>query len=276
MGEVRKRIRASRIMFYAITITYAFISIFPFIWAIYGSLKTRQDSSYAIVSLSRLVLSNYPEVFRKIGMLTYYKNSIIVAFFVTVGNLIINTLAGYALARIKFPGRNIFFLLVLGIMMIPPQILLIPNFVTLKDFGWINTYQGLIVPFLFNSFYIFMMRQFFLQFPVELEEAAFIDGMSRGGIFLKIAVPLVKPALAAQAIMVFVNSWNNFLWPNLIATKKNMFTLPVGLAQLQQQYRSFQNEIMTGVVCLAVPMIIVFLIFQRYIIENIATAGIKA
>jgi multiple sugar transport system permease protein len=254
---------------------YAFIAILPFIWSFYSSFRTAGDVNKINISFKNLSLDNYLYIFEMLPIGRYYINSIVVAAIVTIGNLIINSLAGYAFARIKFPGKNAFFLIVLGIMMIPGQVLMIPTFVMLSKFGWLNSYIGLTVPFLFNSFYIFMMRQFFLALPTELEEAAFIDGMSRGGIFFKIALPLVKPALATQAIGLFIGNWNSFLWPSLIATKKEWFTLPVGLGDLEFRYFSFQNQVMAGTMYLTIPIVIIFLILQKYIVQNIATSGLK-
>lgn len=270
-----KRSLIFKSVFYTLTMGYAFIAILPFIWSFYSSFRTAGDVNKINISFKNLSLDNYLYIFEMLPIGRYYINSIVVAAIVTIGNLIINSLAGYAFARIKFPGKNAFFLIVLGIMMIPGQVLMIPTFVMLSKFGWLNSYIGLTVPFLFNSFYIFMMRQFFLALPTELEEAAFIDGMSRGGIFFKIALPLVKPALATQAIGLFIGNWNSFLWPSLIATKKEWFTLPVGLGDLEFRYFSFQNQVMAGTMYLTIPIVIIFLILQKYIVQNIATSGLK-
>ena len=159
--------------------------------------------------------------------------------------------------------------------MIPGQITMIPQYILLNKLGLVNNYGGLIIPFLFNAFNVFMMRQFFLSFPKDLEEAAEIDGLSRFGIFFKVALPLAKPALTTITIMSFMGSWNNFLMPNLLITSREMYTLPVGMASLNSQYYSFPNQTMAGAMLLSLPMIVMFLICQRYFIQSVATSGIK-
>lgn len=265
----------SKALFYTIASTYAFIAIMPFLWSFYSSLRTAEDVNKINISFNNLSLNNYIYILHALPISRYYINSIIVAAIVTIGNLLINSLAGYAFARINFPFKNSIFMIILGTMMIPGQVLMVPVFVMLSKLGWLNSYLGLTVPFLFSSFFIFMMRQFFMALPVELEEAAFIDGMNRGDIFFKIALPLVKPALATQAIGLFIGNWNSFLWPSLIATRKEWFTLPVGLGDLEFRYFSFQNQVMAGTMYLTIPIIIMFLFLQRYIIQNISTSGLK-
>ncbi|WP_043883934.1 carbohydrate ABC transporter permease, partial [Caldanaerobacter subterraneus] len=183
--------------------------------------------------------------------------------------------AGYALARINFPGRNFLFLLVLALMMIPGQVVMVPTYILLSKLGWVNTYMGLTIPFLTSNFGIFLMRQFFLTIPRELEEAATIDGMSRFGIFFKIVLPLAKPALATQFIFMFTGNWNSFLWPSLLTSSDDMYTLPVGLNSFYGQYYQFWNQVMAGAILLTLPTIVIFLIFQRYFVRGIATTGLK-
>ncbi|MBE3578689.1 MAG: carbohydrate ABC transporter permease, partial [Caldanaerobacter subterraneus] len=197
------------------------------------------------------------------------------AAIVTFGNMLFNSMAGYALARINFPGRNFLFLLVLALMMIPGQVVMVPTYILLSKLGWVNTYMGLTIPFLTSNFGIFLMRQFFLTIPRELEEAATIDGMSRFGIFFKIVLPLAKPALATQFIFMFTGNWNSFLWPSLLTSSDDMYTLPVGLNSFYGQYYQFWNQVMAGAILLTLPTIVIFLIFQRYFVRGIATTGLK-
>ncbi|SKA78640.1 carbohydrate ABC transporter membrane protein 2, CUT1 family [Caloramator quimbayensis] len=275
MNQNSSKINMSKVIFYIITISYALIAIMPFIWSFYSSFRTPEDVNKINISFKNLSMMNYKYIFTNLPIGRYYLNSVIVAAIVTVGNLLINSMAGYAFARLEFAGKDIMFMIVLGIMMIPGQVLMVPTFVMLSKLNWLNSFRGLTIPFLFSSFYIFMMRQFFMSIPKDLEEAAFIDGMSRGGIFFKIALPLVKPALSTQAIGLFIGNWNAFLWPSLIATKKEWFTLPVGLGDLEFRYFSFQNQVMAGTMCLTIPIIIMFLVLQKYIIENSTTSGMK-
>lgn len=263
-------------LFYIVAIGYGLISLFPFIWGFYSSFKPARESFKFFVNPNHLVLENYLNIFKllKVGM--YYKNSIIVAIIVVTCSLLINSLAGYSLARIRFPGRELIFIVILGVIMIPGQVLLVPIYVMLAKINWLNSYLGLTIPFVFSSVYIFMMRQFFRDLPVEMEEAAFIDGMGRPGIFFKIALPLVKPALATQAIFLFIGSWNSFLWPSIISTKREMFTITVGLYGAKQAYPSLHSQLMAAAMLMSLPTIAVFLIFQKFIIKGISTAGIKA
>ncbi|MBA4544343.1 MULTISPECIES: carbohydrate ABC transporter permease [Thermoactinomyces] len=269
--------RAARIFLYIIAIGYACITLFPFLWSFFTSLKLTPDTNKWWVPVSRLTMENYTNLIfsHEYPFFQWFINSLIVAAVVTVGNLIINSMAGFALARIPFRGRSFLFYLVLGIMMIPPQVILVPIYILLSKLNWVDTYYGLTIPWMVNSFGIFLMRQFFLSIPRELEEAGFIDGLSRWGVFWKIILPLSKPALATQTIFIFMGNWNSFMWPNLLASSEEMYTLPVGLSTLYGEYNAFWNHILAGTMIMTIPIIIVFLIFQRHFIRGIATTGIK-
>lgn len=256
-------------------IGYAAMTLIPFLWSIYTSLKTTPDMDKLWVPLQHLTFANYSYIVEKFPFFQWFLNSILIASAVTLGNLFFNTLAGYALARIPFPGRSVVFYIVLAVMMVPGQVTMIPVYIMLANLGLINTYWGLILPFLVQSFGIFLMRQFFLALPRELEEAATIDGLSRWGIFMRIALPLAKPALAAQTIFMFLGNWNSFMWPSLLASSEDMYTLPVGLNSFHWQYVAYWNQDLAGTMYMTIPMLIVFLIFQKWFIKGIATTGIK-
>lgn len=264
-----------KFLFYFLTIGYACIALFPFFWAFYTSLRPTKEAFKLNFDFSGLSFDTYINLIEKNDVLKWYFNSIFIAVCVTILGVVLSTMAGYALARINFKGRNVVFMTILGIMMIPGQITMIPQYMLLNKFNFVNTYTGLIIPFVFNAFNIFMMRQFFLSFPISLEEAAEIDGLNRFGIFFKIALPLAKPAVTTITIMTFMGSWNNFLMPNLLITSRDMYTLPVGMASLNSQYFSFPNQTMAGAMLLSIPMIILFLICQRYFIEGVTSSGIK-
>jgi multiple sugar transport system permease protein len=184
-------------------------------------------------------------------------------------------MAGYALARINFMGKQLWFFLILAVLMVPSQITLIPSYLILKNFGWLNSYQGLIIPNIVNATFIFMMRQFFLNFPKELEEAATLDGLSRGEMFVSIVLPLAKPALAAQAIFIFMGAWNNFLMPLVILSDPDMFTLPLGLNSFKGQYISYWNYIMAASMVLTLPALLIYAFFNRYFIQGVTFTGGK-
>jgi len=182
-------------------------------------------------------------------------------------------MTGYALSRVNFLGRRFCFFIIFAVLAVPAQITLIPTFLILKAFGWLNSYQGMIVPSMVNATFIFMMRQFFRHFPQELEEAAKLDGLSNLEIFQQIVLPLAKPALAAQAVFVFMGSWNNFLLPLVVLFDPEMFTLPLGLNTFKGQYISYWNYIMDASVMLTVPMLFIYIFFHRYLIQGITFTG---
>ncbi|MGM9986952.1 MAG: carbohydrate ABC transporter permease [Bacillaceae bacterium] len=266
---------SGKTFFYIVTIGYAIIALFPFAWSIYTSLRPTTEAFKMNLDFSNLSLDSYKEMLTNLPILRWYFNSTVVAVAVTLLSVMVNSMAGYALARIKFPGRNVMFFVIVGVMMIPAQITMIPTYMILSKMELVNTYTGLIIPFIFSAFNVYMMRQFFLSLPVSLEEAAELDGMTRLQIFFKIALPLARPALTTITIMTFMGSWNNFLFPNLLTTEQDMYTLTVGMASLNNQYYSFPNQTMAGAMFLSIPMILFFLVFQRFFIEGAANTGGK-
>ncbi|MDP4086726.1 MAG: carbohydrate ABC transporter permease [Bacillota bacterium] len=264
-----------RTALYVVAILYSFVTLLPFIWSIYTSLKPTDQVFNFWTPLSKLNFSSYSYILKNFPFGHWLTNSIIIAVIVTIGNLFVNTLAGYAFARFKFPLRGILFFVFLAIMMIPGQVLLVPIYMLLAKLGWIDTYQGLTIPFLMSPFMIFLARQFFLGVPKELEEAAQIDGLGRWGVFFKIFLPLSRPLLATQIIFTFQGNWNAFLWPVLLTTSDDMYTLPIGLNSFYGQYSAYWNSVLAGVIMLTLPMIIIFLIFQKQFVQGISSSGIK-
>jgi len=249
------------------------VYLLPFLYALYTSLLGKPD-------IGKVVLPSgwTPENFKYVldaGLLTWYKNSAIVTVGVVLGNLAVNTLAGYALAKIKFPGNNLVFFIIIGTMMIPAQITMVPIYGMCVRLGWINTYQALIVPFLTSGMLTFFMRQFFLTMPAEIEEAARIDGLGRFGIFFRIILPNSKTALASLVIFAFKDSWNAFIWPVTLTNRLDRFVITVGLNSLKGQYYEWVNISMAGVLCATLPMILVFVILQEKFTQSIALVGIK-
>jgi multiple sugar transport system permease protein len=176
---------------------------------------------------------------------------------------------------LQFPGKKSLFIIILAVLMIPAQVTMIPNYLILKQLGWLNSYQGMIVPTMINATFIFMMRQFFINFPKELEEAAELDGLSRLGIFFRIVLPLARPALAAQAIFVFMGSWNDFMRPLIILSDPQLFTLPLGLNSFKGQYISYWNYIMAASMVFTLPVLVIYAFFNRYFIKGISFTGGK-
>jgi multiple sugar transport system permease protein len=267
-----------KILLYSSLILYATITFIPFAWALSASFKSLQEISAGTINFipQHFTLDNYKKIFIQEPLFgRWLLNSIFVATCVTSFNLLFNSMAGYALARINFVGNRFWFLLILAVLMIPGQITLIPSYLILKALGWLNSYQGLIIPNLVNATFIFMMRQFFLSFPKELEEAAALDGLSRWETFISIVLPLAKPALAAQAIFIFMGNWNNFLTPLIILSDPEMFTLPLGLNAFKGQYITYWNYIMAASMVLTLPALAIYAFFNRYFIQGVTFTGGK-
>ncbi|MBW4694295.1 MAG: carbohydrate ABC transporter permease [Lyngbya sp. HA4199-MV5] len=273
-----KAIRLSNTILYIVLIAYTLITLLPFVWALSASFKSLAEISAGGLSLvpKQVIFANYQTIFTQEPLFgRWLMNSAIAAISVTLLNLLFNSMAGYALARICFPGNQFWFFLILAVLMVPGQITLLPKFLILKSLGWLNTYQGLIVPSAVNATFIFMMRQFFINFPKELEEAAALDGLGRFGTFFQIVLPLAKPALAAQTIFVFMGSWNEFLMPLVILSDPEMFTLPLGLNAFKGQYISYWNYIMAASMIFTLPALAVYAFFNRYFIQGVAFTGGK-
>lgn len=273
-----KRSQLGKGLLYPILILYAIITFIPFAWALSASFKPLAEiiSGGNNFIPQQFTLENYKQIFSQEPLFgRWLFNSVFIAIWVTGFNLLFNSMAGYALARIQFPGSQVWFFIVLAVLMIPGQITLIPTFLVLKSLGWLNSYQGLIVPNVVNATFIFMMRQFFINFPKELEEAAALDGLSYLETFFQIVLPLAKPALAAQAIFIFMGSWNNFLTPLLIVSDSEMFTLPLGLNTFKGQYISYWNYIMAASMVFTLPALAIYAFFNRYFIQGVTFTGGK-
>ncbi len=269
--------RTKTIFFYVLLVVFAAIALGPFLWAVYASLvKNDINLNTFPLPLKDFGFENYRFMFQQGQVGHWYLNSVVVTGAVTIVNLLINSMAGYALARLRIPGGRVMFFSILGLMMVPAQVLYIPIYILVIHLGWMNTYWALIVPFLANPFGIFLMRQFFAGFPRELEEASSIDGLSKYGTFFRISLRLAGPALVAQAIFLFVWNWNNFPYPSVIESTPNMYTLPVAIYQMT--HTTYSNAIaksMAGVMLSIVPVIIVYFFMQRRFVEGIAQTGIK-
>lgn len=270
--------KAVRWILYAILIFYGLITVGPFLWSIMTSLTKTEHVDLLIHRWGippEFTLGNFTYILKSGHFGRWMLNSIIVASIGTLAKVFFNSLAGYALARMRFPGRELLFWSILACMMIPAVVILIPQYLILVRLGWLDSYQGMIVPFIVTPFGIFLMRQFFLTIPVEMEEAAEIDGLGRFGIFWKVILPLTRPALAAQVIFNFLGDWNNFLWPNLVARSRDMYTLTVGLQSFKQEYYSFWNQVLAGSMFLTVPVIILYLILNRWFVKGVTMSGVK-
>lgn len=267
-----------KVLLYVLLTVYAVITLIPFLWALSASFKPLSEIVGGEPNLipQNFTLDNYKQIFLQEPLFwRWLFNSVLIAVSVTILNLLLNSMAGYALARLRFAGKRFWFLLILAVLAVPAQITLIPTFLILKAIGWLNSYQGMIVPSMVNATFIFMMRQFFINFPRELEEAAQLDGLNTLGIFRHIVLPLAKPALAAQAVFVFMGSWNNFLLPVVILFDPEMFTLPLGLNTFKGQYISYWNYIMAASMVFTLPALGIYAFFNRYFIQSVTFTGGK-
>jgi multiple sugar transport system permease protein len=275
---MKEKLTIGRAFLYLVLSIYAIITIIPFLWALSSSFKTLEEIVSGAIHFipQHFTWDNYIQIFVEQDLFPRWLfNSFFIAVSITLLNLLFNSLAGYALARIHFVGRKALFIIILAVLMIPVQVTLIPNYLILKSLGWLNSYQGMIIPGAINATFIFMMRQFFINFPKELEEAAELDGLSKLGTFFRIVLPLARPALAAQAIFVFMGAWNDFMRPLIIMTSPEMFTLPVGLNSFKGQYISYWNYIMAASMIFTIPVLVIYGFFNRYFIKGISFTGGK-
>lgn len=258
----------------------ALVMISPTAWMLSTSLKHESAVLSAVPKWipNPATMENFLELFTQtqdFPVIRWLANSLFVSTSVTLLVLFVASTAAYAFARLEFKGRDSMFMVVVATMIIPAQITLIPVFLIVQKLGWFNSYFGLIIPGLAGGFGVFLLRQFFLSIPVELEEAAFMDGSGPVGIYWRIILPLAKPALAALAIFTFIGSWNDFAWPLIITNDINMRTLPIGIMIFQGRYTQEFGLTMAAAAVCTIPIIIAFLIFQKRITEGIAMTGIK-
>lgn len=265
--------------------------VVPFVWMVLTSVKSPADIASYPPHLwpERLVWGNYPDAMKAAPFATYFRNSLIISIGHTVMNVVFASMAGYALARYRFRGREAIFLGFIGMLMIPTYTKIVPQFLIVRFMplfggnditgqggsGWLNTWWALLIPGGITPFAIFLFRQFYLSLPRELEEAARLDGLTEFGIYARIMSPLIKPAIATVALLTFQDSWNNFLWPLLVTTRDDLRVIQVGLAVFSQEGTTQWAYLMAGSTLATLPMVLLFLAAQRYFVQGLATAGLK-
>jgi multiple sugar transport system permease protein len=270
--------RWNRILFYLVLILFALFFLLPLLWMVVTAFKPFEEWLNPNWIPVNPTLENFASIFndKTLPVVKWFFNSMLIASLFTSVILIIDSLAGYAYARLEFPGKNLLFGLLLATLVMPGIMFLIPNYLTVARLGWIGTIQGVIAPGFAGVFGVFFMRQFFQGLPRELEEAAYIDGASVARTFFSVILPLSKGPLITLGIITFLTSWNDFLWPLLIlGNDRQDLTLPVGLATLQGQYNFDYGKLMAGALVLTIPVLILYAVFQRYIIRSISMTGIK-
>lgn len=277
MEKTRQLITSKTLLIHIILIVGAVAMVLPFIWMFLTSLKTYAESIHVppVIIPKDFQWENYKEVFTLLPFFKFMLNTLLVTVLRTAGQLFLCSLAAYAFARIEFPGRNILFLVALSVLMVPGQVFLLPQYMIMVKLGWLNTLQAVVVPGLFSAFGTFLLRQFFMGLPKELEEAARLDGCNHFQIYWRVMLPLAKPGLVALGIFTTLWSWNELMWPMIVNSSPESMTLSVGLSSLQGQYLTNYPVLMAGSFLAIVPMLILFMILQKQFIEGIAITGGK-
>lgn len=262
-------------MFFVLLATIAVLVIVPLLWMLSIALRPA-DETYALRLLpDSATLENFRHVLTEGEFPRYMLNSFFVSSVVTIVALWFHSMAAYALARMRFPGRELLFSLIFATLLVSLPVILVPLFILVRELGMLNSYAGLIVPAIFNAFGIFLLRQFYLGIPRELEEAAIVDGAGYWRVYWNIIMPLSRPILAALAVFFFLTNWNSFLWPLTITSDQDLWVVQMGIASFQTQYSSAQQYVMAASTIVALPTMALFFIFQRQLVESIKTSGFK-
>jgi multiple sugar transport system permease protein len=268
-------LKPTRLVLHLVGLMLAFTAVAPLFWTVSMSFKSSDEVFGVNLIPAHPTLGNFLYVFTQVDFFRYLWNTFFVAASVTIIALFFHSMAGYALARLRFPGRDVIFLAMFATFLISQPVIIVPLFILARTLHMLNSYTGLIVPSIFNAFGIFLLRQFYLAVPRELEEAAVIDGAGYFRVYWSIILPLSKPILSALAILFFLANWNSFLWPLTITSDQNLWMVQVAIASFRQQYNASWNYIMAASTVVALPTVVMFVIFQKRIIESIKTSGIK-
>lgn len=277
MKSKTKVLRWRKLLIHLVLIAGIGITILPFFWMITTAFKTQGESVQMppVWLPSQWKFNNFMDILSKPTFVQAYLNTIFTTIITVVGQVLLCAMAAYSFARIRFPGRDILFLLVLGVLMVPSQIFLMPQYLIIQHMGLLNTIPALFLPNLFSAFGTFLLRQAFLSLPNELEEAAMLDGCNRFQIFYKVMLPLVKSSLVALAIMVMKFAWNDLMWPLVVNTSAKKMTLAPTLASMISEYGSNYPVQMAGAVLSILPLVVLFILFQKQFIEGVASTGVK-
>jgi multiple sugar transport system permease protein len=269
------RLHTTKVALFTLTAVLALLTVFPLLWMVSGAFKGPGDVFDPNPIPTPPTTENFTSVFTQFSFLRYMLNTFFVAGTVTVVALWFHSMAAYALARLRFPGRDIVFFAIFSTLLVALPIILVPLFILVREMGMINSYSGLIIPPIFNAFGIFLLRQFYLNMPRELEDAARVDGCGYWGVYWHVVLPLSRPILAALAVFFFLANWNSFLWPLTITLDQNLWMIQVAIASFQTQYAGAWNLIMAAATVAAIPTMALFFVFQRQLVESIKTSGLK-
>ncbi|MFC7375683.1 carbohydrate ABC transporter permease [Brachybacterium sp. GCM10030267] len=271
----RRRWTPTTTLLFILGVLLALMTIFPLVWMVTGAFKPAAEVNGSALLPSEPTLENFTYVFTQVPFLRYMFNSFIVSAAVTVLALWFHSMAAYALARLRFPGRETIFLLIFSTLLVSLPVILIPTFVVVRTLGMVDSYAGLIIPAIFNAFGIFLLRQFYVSLPAELEEAALVDGASYWRIYRSVILPLSRPILSALTVFFFLTNWNSFVWPLTITSDPDLRVVQLGIATFQQQYASDWNYVLAASTVAAMPTLLIFFFFQRQIVESIKSSGFK-
>ncbi len=272
---MKKKKMFSQTVAYIILTICGIIMLFPFLWMFATSFKTGTEVYSLSLIPNEFSLQNYVNILTTSPFIRWFGNSLIVSGITTISVLIFDPLVGYTFAKYNFKYKNLIFLLILSTMMIPTEMMIIPWYISISELGIGSSMVSLLFPGLISAFGIFLLRQFFTGIPTDLLDAGRIDGLSEFQIYTKVALPLVKPALSALGIFTFLGTWNSFLWPVIVLSDENLYTITVGVAQFSSEVANQWDLIMTGASIATIPVLIIFLIFQKQIIEGVQLTGVK-
>jgi multiple sugar transport system permease protein len=264
-----------RWMLFLSTALLAILTASPLVWMISAAFKQPAEIFNSSLIPQHPTLENFRYVFTQLPFVRYVLNTFFIAGTITVVALLFHSMAGFAFARLKFPGRDLIFLSIFSTFLVSLPVIIVPLFILVQRLGMVNNYAGLIIPAIFNAFGIFLLRQFYLGIPSELQEAAIIDGANYWGIYWNIMLPLSRPILSALAVFFFLVNWNAFLWPLTITTNQDLWVVQVAIASFQNQYSASWNYIMAASAIVALPTLLLFFFFQRQLVESIKTTGLK-
>jgi multiple sugar transport system permease protein len=271
----RMRLDTVGVVWLGVACILALMAIFPLLYMLSIAFKGPTDVFKPDLLPPRPTLDNFIYVLTEVPFWRYLINTFVVSAVVTVLALFFHTMAGYALARLRFPGRETLFLAMFSTFLVSLPVIIVPLFILVRSLGMLNSWQGLIVPAIFNAFGIFLLRQFYIGMPRELEDAAFVDGCGYWGVYRHVILPLSRPILAALTVFFFLANWNSFLWPLTITTNENLWMIQVAIASFQTQYAGAWNYIMAAATVAAIPTMALFFVFQRQLVESIKTSGFK-
>jgi multiple sugar transport system permease protein len=271
----RRQVDVVRITWMLVALVLGLMTIFPLFWMISIAFKPAAEVFQPNLLPVAPSLDNFIYVLTEVPFLRYLGNTFFVSAVITVVALFFHTMAGYALARLRFPGRETIFILIFSTFLVSLPVIIVPLFILVRAMGMLNTYAGIIVPSIFHAFGIFLLRQYYLSLPREIEEAAVVDGAGYWRIYWSVILPLSRPIIASLAILFFLANWNAFLWPLTVASDQNLWVVQVGIANFRSQYSTSWNYIMAASTIVAAPMLILFVIFQKQIMESIKTSGLK-